>query len=150
MAGIPARLVDMRISRRSLLTCGAIAAASAVAPLGGQMLTTAVAADPFRPVSRAEYARNAGSVFALHLDAATSVDAVLESVEDAPRARDPRTAPTRDHDAFTLVFRAPARVRARQGVYRLEHRVLGPAILLLVPGTRDRSGSTFVATINRL
>ena len=150
MAGVPARLADIRISRRRLLTAGVVAAASAVAPLGGQALASSVAADPFRAVPRADYLRSVGSVFTLHLDATQSVDAVLESVQDAPVARGARTPATRDRDAFTLLFRAPASVRSRQGVYRLDHPVIGPAVLLLVPGTRDRSGSIYVATINRL
>ena len=150
MGELTERLVALRISRRRLLTVGALAAATTVAPLGGSAVATALAADPYRAVSRKEYSRQVGSSFRLHVDAARTVDLTLEAIHELPAARNPRSAPTAQHDAFSLVFRGPARSSLAQGMYRMDHAVLGPTMLLLVPGARDGGRPAYSATINRL
>lgn len=146
--GIVSSIAGAQISRRNLLTAGVVAAASVVTPSAGSLLRAGVPADPYRPVSREQYARLVGSTFRVHVDSTQTTDVVLTAIEDARTARDPRRAPTAMHDAFSLVFTGSGRRAFPQGTYQLDHSTLGTTMLLLVPDARGRQVST--ATINRL
>ena len=53
-------------------------------------------------------------------------------------------------DSFSILFRAPADAQPHQGIYDLEHSVLGNMSIFLVPIKRDSDGLYFEAVFNRL
>ena len=53
-------------------------------------------------------------------------------------------------DNFTLLFRAPVDAPQSQGIYWLEHDVLGAMEIFLVPVSRDAVGLSYEAVFNLL
>lgn len=53
-------------------------------------------------------------------------------------------------DTFSILFRAPTDAQPHQGIYDLEHSVLGKMSIFLVPIKRDSEGLYFEAVFNRL
>ena len=72
------------------------------------------------------------------------IAAEIELVEVEQRRSTPR------QEQFSAVFRAPASVPARQGLYRLKHDALGEFEIFLVPFKRDDESVHFEAFFNRL
>ncbi len=58
-----------------------------------------------------------------------------------------RTAP--DYEAFSLLFRGDASEQLPQGMYRIEHAVLGTFDLFIVPVAQDQTGRYYEAVFNR-
>jgi hypothetical protein len=93
-------------------------------------------------LTRASFAEHLNSKFQLSVGPEAAVEVELIEVEQ--RRSTPR------QDQFSVVFRAPLDVPARQGVYHLKHDPLGDLELFLVPFKQDESGIYFEAFFNRL
>ena len=74
-------------------------------------------------------AEHLNSKFQMFVEAETAVE--IELVEVEQRRSTPR------QDQFSVVFRAPASVPARQGLYRMMHERLGEFEIFLVPYKGD-------------
>jgi hypothetical protein len=53
------------------------------------------------------------------------------------------------HEAFSIVFRAPAEAPLEQRIYRLEHESMGGFELFLVPIGKSPEGVSYEAVFNR-
>jgi hypothetical protein len=93
-------------------------------------------------LTRSSFSEELNSKFQLFVEAETAVE--IELVEVEQRRSTPR------QDQFSVVFRAPASVPARQGVYRMKHERLGEFEIFLVPYKGDQDAIYFEAFFNRL
>lgn len=57
---------------------------------------------------------------------------------------------TPSQECFTLLFRAPADLDPRQGLYHLENKTLGEMDIFLVPVDRDTDGLYYEAVFNKM
>ena len=78
-------------------------------------------------------------------DPTASVAVALELVEVVAAGSQ---APGRPRRAFSVVFRGPRRPFLRQGIYRLEHALMGTLDIFLVPITPDPQGPLYEAVFN--
>lgn len=81
-------------------------------------------------VTASLFSERLGEAFQLHLDSGAALTVELSEVS-AP-------APDRARP-FSIVFRAPGDCDLPQGIYRLEHPVIGALELFLVPIGPDRA-----------
>ena len=84
-----------------------------------------------------------GSNFTMKLEnaGAAEFELKLESIKDlGSSAR---------HIQFSMIFTGPQDGPLRQGIYRIQHRVLGDLDLFLVPVGKDQNGVQYEAIVNR-
>ena|SRR5688500_10190932 len=93
-------------------------------------------------LTRTSFSEQLNSKFQLFIEAETAVEVELVEVEQ--RRSTPR------QDQFSIVFRVPASVPARQGVYKVKHDSLGEFEILLVPYKREMDAIYFEAFFNLL
>jgi hypothetical protein len=93
-------------------------------------------------LTRSSFSEQLNSKFQLFIEAETAVE--IELVEVEQRRSTPR------QEQFSVVFRMPASVPARQGVYRMKHDNLGEFEIFLVPYKREQDSIYFEAFFNRL
>src|SRR5262245_10635278 len=87
------------------------------------------------------FAPQAGSKFTMHCGNTGAVELTLDSVNDlGSSAR---------HIQFSMVFSGPQSAPLKQGIYRLDHGVLGGLDLFLVPVGKDQKGVQYEAIVNR-
>ncbi|HEV7678738.1 MAG TPA: hypothetical protein VGQ42_09245 [Candidatus Dormibacteraeota bacterium] len=91
--------------------------------------------------SRQELAEQLHSSFDVELGDGSRVSLRLVELEDRRS--------TAEQEQFALVFGAPASMPPQQGVYRLEHQVLGAIDIFLVPIGRDGDALLLEAVFNR-
>lgn len=88
-----------------------------------------------------DFVPHVNSRFQMLLGEAGTLELELLSVEDkSPSAR---------QEQFVLTFRAPQNAPPQQGLFQLQHAVLGDGILFLVPIGRDAGGLVYEAIFNR-
>jgi len=93
-------------------------------------------------LTKTSFAEQLNSKFQLFVEADTAVEVELVEVEQR------RSTPKQDQ--FSVVFRAPASVPPRQGVYKMKHDSMGEFEIFLVPYLREQDAIYFEAFFNRL
>ncbi len=92
--------------------------------------------------TKQEFAENVDSNFHAHLEGGNNFDFLLTQIDEI--------VSNEVQENFTLLFQAPAIAPPSQGIYRLEHDVLGAMELFLVPVSRDADGLYYEAVFNLL
>jgi hypothetical protein len=92
--------------------------------------------------SLVQFTEHIGSTFATSLNGVVLFD--IELVETEAKISNSV------QDSFSIIFRAPADAQPHQGIYDLEHPLLGNMSIFLVPIKRDSDGLYFEAVFNRL
>jgi hypothetical protein len=93
-------------------------------------------------ITRPLLAEHLNSKFQMFIEPDAAAE--IELVEIEQRRSTPR------QEQFSVVFRAPASVPARQGLYRVKHDALGEFDIFLAPFKADNESVFFEAFFNRL
>ncbi len=88
------------------------------------------------------FAERIGETFRIHVDPATSIDAVLSEVTERPRPAGFGRAP------FTLLFHGPMDAALPQRIYQVEHREMGVLEIFLVTVGPDARGMRYEAVFS--
>jgi hypothetical protein len=99
---------------------------------------------PLATLGQADFARHLRTEFRLWLPDGGTLELVL--LEASPHPHLPH-APDRRH-GFSVVFRGASPGRLPQGIYRLDHDVMGSLDLFLVPIGPREGGMCYEAVFN--
>jgi hypothetical protein len=149
------------VSRRSLITKGALAAAGAMVALpdlvGAAIRATTPSLEPVAPrkpatdtpwLSRPHLAAHVGDTFHVEVEGRGRVAARLARLDDVSCAA--TTGLQGSAECFTAVFDTGEANPIRQGTYTVRHARMGRFSLFLVPAGTSEQGHACTATINRV
>jgi hypothetical protein len=93
-------------------------------------------------MTKETFAPRVGSTFEIRLNPEETVAVELAEVTTFPDYEGQRREP------FSLIFRGAHRFVLPQGIYRVEHKEMGPMEIFLVPIGPDQKGMRYEAVFN--
>jgi hypothetical protein len=135
-----------RLSRRQLLTRGAVAALAATLP------GVVAAPDAFGRANwlrRASYAGRLGETFRAVLPDGRAVSLRLVAVENLIGTSPSGKSLEGSEDSFLLELDGPEEPRLEQGIHEVRHPAFGRSMLFLVPRAQEKNRRRYAVVVNR-